>query len=135
MSAVCGCAGVEGKAGMAAAAHTGATLDLDAFWTGVKKSLPSYARPIFLRLLPSVDTTGEATKDSSMFKKKHQICKLTSHVSSSGTFKIQKTRLQRESYNPQASRGKIYYLNSRDGSYKALTEELYKDIMDGKTSL
>ncbi|XP_037546092.1 long-chain fatty acid transport protein 1 [Nematolebias whitei] len=101
--------GVEGKAGMAAIAHTGGTLDLDAFWIAVKKSLPSYARPIFLRLMPSVDTTG--------------------------TFKIQKTRLQREGYKPQESSEMIYYLNNHAGRYKALTEELYKDIMDGKTSL
>lgn len=53
------CAGVEGKAGMAAVAHTGGQFDLDAFLIAVQKALPSYARPVFLRLMPSVDTTGE----------------------------------------------------------------------------
>ena len=52
-------AGVEGKAGMAAVAHAGGQFDLDAFLTAVQKALPSYAWPVFLRLMPSVDTTGE----------------------------------------------------------------------------
>jgi len=55
------CVGVEGKAGMAAIAHAGGHFDLDAFWIAVQKALPSYARPVFLRLLSSVDTTGETT--------------------------------------------------------------------------
>uniref|UniRef100_A0A671WF93 long-chain-fatty-acid--CoA ligase n=1 Tax=Sparus aurata TaxID=8175 RepID=A0A671WF93_SPAAU len=85
--------GVEGKAGMAAVAHAGGQFDLDAFLTAVQKALPSYARPVFLRLMPSVDTTG--------------------------TFKIQKTRLQREGYMPQDSGEKIYFLNSPAGRYEA----------------
>lgn len=56
---VCPCAGVEGKAGMAAVAHKGGQFDLDAFLVAVQKVLPAYARPVFLRLMPSVDTTGE----------------------------------------------------------------------------
>ncbi len=44
---------------MAAVAHTGGQFDLDAFMIAVQKALPSYARPVFLRLMPSVDTTGE----------------------------------------------------------------------------
>uniref|UniRef100_A0AAX7UN97 Very long-chain fatty acid transport protein n=1 Tax=Astatotilapia calliptera TaxID=8154 RepID=A0AAX7UN97_ASTCA len=83
--------GVEGKAGMAAIAQEGNQLDLDAFLIGVQKALPSYAHPVFLRFMPSVDTTG--------------------------TFKIQKTRLQKEGYKPQNSSEKIYFLNSRAGHY------------------
>lgn len=44
---------------MAAVAHAGNQLDLDAFLIAAQKALPSYARPVFLRLVPSVDTTGE----------------------------------------------------------------------------
>lgn len=54
------CAGVEGKAGMAAIANEG-DIDLDEFFMATQKALPSYARPVFLRLMPSVDTTGETT--------------------------------------------------------------------------
>lgn len=44
---------------MAAIAHAGGPFDLAAFLIAVKKALPSYARPVFLRLMPSVDTTGK----------------------------------------------------------------------------
>ncbi|XP_070838113.1 long-chain fatty acid transport protein 1-like [Chaetodon trifascialis] len=101
--------GVEGKAGMAAVAHTGGQFDLDAFLMAVQKALPSYARPVFLRLMPSVDTTG--------------------------TFKIQKTRLQREGYKPQDSSEKIYFLDSRAGRYEAVTDELCNAIMEGRVCL
>uniref|UniRef100_A0A8C9YHU4 Very long-chain fatty acid transport protein n=1 Tax=Sander lucioperca TaxID=283035 RepID=A0A8C9YHU4_SANLU len=101
--------GVEGKAGMAAVAHTGGQFDLDAFLIAVQKALPSYARPVFLRLMPSVDTTG--------------------------TFKIQKTRLQKEGYKPQDASEKIYFLDSRAGRYEAVTDELYNAIMEGRVCL
>ncbi|XP_073323630.1 long-chain fatty acid transport protein 1-like [Pagrus major] len=101
--------GVEGKAGMAAVAHAGGQFDLDAVLTAVQKALPSYAQPVFLRLMPSVDTTG--------------------------TFKIQKTRLQREGYKPQDSSEKIYFLNSRAGRYEAVTDELSSAIMEGRACL
>lgn len=101
--------GVEGKAGMAAVAHAGGPFDLDAFFSAVRKALPSYAWPVFLRLLPSVDTTG--------------------------TFKIQKMRLQREGYEPREPGEKIYFLNSRAGHYEAVTDQLYEAIMDGRVCL
>ncbi|XP_005743766.1 long-chain fatty acid transport protein 1-like [Pundamilia nyererei] len=101
--------GVEGKAGMAAIAQEGNQLDLGAFLIGVQKALPSYACPVFLRFMPSVDTTG--------------------------TFKIQKTRLQKEGYKPQNSSEKIYFLNSRAGHYQPVTDELYDAINEGKVSL
>uniref|UniRef100_A0A3P9JN99 long-chain-fatty-acid--CoA ligase n=1 Tax=Oryzias latipes TaxID=8090 RepID=A0A3P9JN99_ORYLA len=101
--------GVEGSAGMAALAHTGGQMDLDAFLSAVQQALPSYARPVFLRLMPSVDTTG--------------------------TFKIQKMRLQKEGYKPNATSDRIYFLNSRAESYELVTEELCKAIDEGKVSL
>ncbi|KAM3864606.1 long-chain fatty acid transport protein 1-like [Diretmus argenteus] len=101
--------GVEGKAGMAAIADIGGQFDQDMFLIDVKKVLPSYARPVFLRLMSNVDTTG--------------------------TFKIQKTRLQKEGYNPQHTSELIYFLNSRAGRYEALTLELYSAITEGRVSL
>ncbi|KAG7223730.1 hypothetical protein INR49_026412, partial [Caranx melampygus] len=101
--------GVEGKAGMAAIAHAGGQFDLDAFLTAVQKALPSYACPVFLRLMPSVDTTG--------------------------TFKIQKMRLQREGFKPQVPSENIYFLDSRAGCYKPVTDELHDAIVEGKVCL
>ncbi|KAI7810951.1 long-chain fatty acid transport protein 1b [Triplophysa rosa] len=101
--------GVEGRAGMAAIAHTTDDFHCQRFVGDVQKRLPSYARPVFIRLSPEVDKTG--------------------------TFKIQKTRLKREGFDPRQTSDRILFLNSREGCYEALTEELYNDIMQGEISL
>ncbi|XP_008047889.2 long-chain fatty acid transport protein 1-like, partial [Carlito syrichta] len=50
--------GVEGKAGMAAIVDPHNLLDPNAMYRELQKVLAPYARPVFLRLLPQVDTTG-----------------------------------------------------------------------------
>lgn len=101
--------GVEGKAGMAAIADVTNDFNCETFLRDVQNALPSYARPVFLRLSPEVDKTG--------------------------TFKIQKTRLQKEGFDPRQTSERLYFLNSRLGRYESLTEELYSAIMQGKVSL
>ncbi|XP_076004304.1 long-chain fatty acid transport protein 1-like isoform X2 [Genypterus blacodes] len=101
--------GVEGKAGMAAIAVTEGQIDLNVFLISVRKALPSYAHPVFVRLMPSVDTTG--------------------------TFKIQKTRLQREGFKPQHSGEQIYFLNRRAGCYQAVTPDMYSAVVEGRVCL
>ncbi|XP_055013764.1 long-chain fatty acid transport protein 1-like isoform X2 [Boleophthalmus pectinirostris] len=101
--------GVEGKAGMAAIGHTGDSFDLDTFLINVKKSLPSYARPQFLRLMSVVETTG--------------------------TFKITKTKLQQEGYKPQNSSEKMYFLDTQADRYVEVTDALYQDITEGRIYL
>jgi len=49
---------VEGKAGMAAIADSAGTFDPKTFLQEVQQALPPYARPVFLRISPQVDTTG-----------------------------------------------------------------------------
>uniref|UniRef100_A0A3B3ZPX7 long-chain-fatty-acid--CoA ligase n=1 Tax=Periophthalmus magnuspinnatus TaxID=409849 RepID=A0A3B3ZPX7_9GOBI len=99
---------VEGKAGMAAIADTTGSFDPNSFMQKVQKALPSYSRPVFLRLSPQVDTT---------------------------TFKIQKTRLQREGYDPRHTTDQIYFLNSRAARYEVVDEQLYNAITEGNVSL
>uniref|UniRef100_A0A8C1RQZ7 Long-chain-fatty-acid--CoA ligase n=1 Tax=Cyprinus carpio TaxID=7962 RepID=A0A8C1RQZ7_CYPCA len=101
--------GVEGKAGMAAIADSTGNFNCNSFLKEVQHALPPYARPVFLRISPCVDTTG--------------------------TFKIQKTRLQREGYDPRLTTDQIYFLNSRVGRYELVTEELYNAFEDGSISL
>ena len=50
--------GVEGKAGMAAIVEDAAKFDLDSFLQRLKAELPSYSIPLFLRLVSSIDITG-----------------------------------------------------------------------------
>ncbi|XP_008327798.1 long-chain fatty acid transport protein 1a [Cynoglossus semilaevis] len=101
--------GVEGKAGMAAIADTNGRFDCNDFLQKIQRALPPYARPVFLRISPQVDTTG--------------------------TFKIQKTRLQREGYDPRLTSDQIYFLNSKAPRYEAIDEELYNAIVEGRISL
>ncbi|KAF7653150.1 hypothetical protein LDENG_00086810 [Lucifuga dentata] len=101
--------GVEGKAGMAAIADAAGDFDCSVFLQMTQQALPPYARPVFLRISPQVDTTG--------------------------TFKIQKTRLQREGYNPHLTTDRICFLNVRAGCYQVVDEELYSAIVEGKLSL
>ncbi|XP_037545022.1 long-chain fatty acid transport protein 1a [Nematolebias whitei] len=101
--------GVEGKAGMAAIADATGSFDCNSFLPSIQRLLPSYACPMFLRISPQVDTTG--------------------------TFKIQKTRLQKEGFDPRLTTDQIYILNNRSARYEAVNEELYNTIIEGRMSL
>nr|XP_006814019.1 PREDICTED: long-chain fatty acid transport protein 1-like [Saccoglossus kowalevskii] len=101
--------GVEGRCGMAAVVDKHHTLDLVALANNLKKQLPSYARPLFIRLVESVDTTG--------------------------TFKIKKTELRKESFNPNVVKDKLYFSNSKTGEYQLINAQVYSDICNGKVRL
>ncbi|KAL0609635.1 Long-chain fatty acid transport protein 1, partial [Plecturocebus cupreus] len=101
--------GVEGKAGMAAIADPQSLLDPNVMYQELQKVLAPYARPMFLRLLPQVDTTG--------------------------TFKIQKTRLQREGFDPRQTSDRLFFLDLKQGHYLPLNEAVYTHICSGTFSL
>jgi len=101
--------GAEGKAGMAAIVETNGHLDLDIFLNNLRKQLPSYAIPLFVRLVESLDITG--------------------------TFKIKKVDFQREGYNPMIVQDPLYFYNSSQGGYCKLDVELYSDILEEKCML
>lgn len=63
------------------------------------------------------------------------LCLSLSPQSCVGTFKIQKTRLQREGYDPRLTSDQIYFLNSKAPRYEAIDEELYNAIVEGRISL
>lgn len=50
---------VEGRAGMAAILDADNTLDLVTFVKGVQATLPSYACPLFVRVLSQLQMTGK----------------------------------------------------------------------------
>ncbi|XP_037674051.1 long-chain fatty acid transport protein 1 [Choloepus didactylus] len=101
--------GVEGRAGMAAIADPQAQLSPDALYRELQKVLAPYARPVFLRLLPQVDTTG--------------------------TFKIQKTRLQREGFDPRQTSDRLFFLDLKQNHYLPLDEAVYARICSGAFAL
>ena len=55
---LCWLIGTDGKAGMATVEDEGDQLDLNEFYLGAAKVLPSYARPIFVRIVKKMDMTG-----------------------------------------------------------------------------
>lgn len=96
---------MEGRAGMAAILDPNHEIDFEEFTKGIKKQLPTYARPLFIRLLTKVDVTG--------------------------TFKLKKLDLQKEGFNPNLIQDKIYYL-APSGLYEQLTSEYYNKIINGE---
>jgi len=99
--------GVEGKAGMAAIVEDVAKFDLDRFLVNLQAELPSYAIPLFLRLVRNLDITG--------------------------TFKIRKLDLVREGFNPQLVSDPLYFYNS--SKYIKLDSCLYEDIISMRCRL
>ncbi|XP_050527097.1 long-chain fatty acid transport protein 4-like isoform X2 [Daktulosphaira vitifoliae] len=98
----------EGRAGMAAIVDKDNTLDISSLSDGIKKLLPSYARPLFIRKLNEVELTG--------------------------TYKLKKLDLQKEGFNNDIIKNDLYYLNNK-GIYEKVTDEIYKDIISGKIRL
>lgn len=94
---------LEGRAGMAAILDPEGKVNLKALAEGLQNSLPSYARPLFIRLLQTVDMTG--------------------------TYKLKKVDLQKEGFNPSTITDSIYYLTPR-GGYEELTDEVYTKIQN-----
>uniref|UniRef100_A0A1B6LW85 long-chain-fatty-acid--CoA ligase n=1 Tax=Graphocephala atropunctata TaxID=36148 RepID=A0A1B6LW85_9HEMI len=94
----------EGRAGMAAIVDEHKELDLEALAQGLAKALPSYARPVFLRIVQTVELTG--------------------------TYKLKKLELQKEGFDPEAIKDQLYYLSS-NSTYELLTPDVYKKILEG----
>ena len=102
--------GAEGRAGMAAIHDPEGEVDIKEFGNAVKEQLPSFARPIFVRLVKKLDITG--------------------------TYKLRKFNLQREGYNISAidktgCNDKFFFLHPKAGTYQDLTSDLVNSISNG----
>ncbi|XP_058717766.1 long-chain fatty acid transport protein 1 [Poecile atricapillus] len=99
--------GVEGRAGMAAIADPEGRLDVAGLYRALTPLLPPYARPIFLRLRPRLDSTG--------------------------TFKLQKTRLRGEGWDPRLVPDPLFVLDPQRGRYVPLDAESHARLCSGKS--
>jgi len=99
--------GLDGRAGMASLVVDG-DFNLDAL-PGRLRTLPPYARPIFLRLSPRIEVTG--------------------------TFKQRKVDLVREGMDPSAIADPLYFRDPASGKYERLTPERYSDVVEGRVKL
>lgn len=98
----------EGRAGMVALV-TEPDLDLHAFREHLITRLPSYARPLFLRVRDNIEVTG--------------------------TFKYSKTDLVRQGYDPVSTADVIYFDNPESQSLIRLDKALYDRIQVGQIRL
>ena len=98
--------GHSGRAGMAALVAKAGQIDLDALREHIHDALPTFARPLFLRLQEQGDTTG--------------------------TFKLRKVDLVKDGFDPEKITDPLYFDHPTIGKYVRLTQELYEQIVGGK---
>jgi fatty-acyl-CoA synthase len=99
--------GAEGRAGMAGLV-VGPEFDIKVFSDGVAHELPSYAQPLFVRILPELETTG--------------------------TFKTRKMDLVADGFDPGKIKGPLYFHDARKG-YVKVTKGLFEKIAAGAVKL
>ncbi|XP_018351249.1 PREDICTED: long-chain fatty acid transport protein 4 [Trachymyrmex septentrionalis] len=99
--------GNEGRAGMVAIFDPKNSLDLKGLTGKLKKVLPNYAIPRFIRILSELPMTG--------------------------TFKLKKKDLQRDAFDIKKVKDPIYFLNK--DTYIRMTDEYYNNIVKGQIRL
>ncbi|MDZ7685499.1 MAG: hypothetical protein U5O39_11260 [Gammaproteobacteria bacterium] len=99
--------GTEGRAGMAALVLTedAGDLDLDEFANFVKKELPVFARPVFVRVQRELHVTG--------------------------TFKLVKGDLRKEGYNIDEVSDPIYVMKPGSATDQRLDQDFYQKLKNG----
>ncbi|HWY15528.1 MAG TPA: long-chain-acyl-CoA synthetase [Rhizomicrobium sp.] len=100
--------GKDGRAGMAALVTT-AGFDPSRLAQKLEGSLPAYARPVFLRLMPEMEITG--------------------------TFKQRKIDLMKDGFDPRRIANPLYVLDPQTLAYRPLDAATYDDIIAGHLKL
>ncbi|TAM14355.1 MAG: long-chain-acyl-CoA synthetase, partial [Rhodanobacter sp.] len=96
----------EGRAGMAAVVmHDGRAFDPKAFWRLASERLPRYAAPLFVRVPPAADMTGN--------------------------YKLRKVDLQREGYDRAQVADPLYVRDDAAQAYLPLTSETLGRVLHG----
>jgi fatty-acyl-CoA synthase len=99
---------IDGRAGMAAITP-GEAFRIDGLRDYLVRELPNYARPLFVRMAPAIETTG--------------------------TFKYRKIDLVREGFDPAKVEHDIYFDHPDEHLYVRLTPDLYAQIQGGAFKL
>lgn len=120
--------GQEGRAGMAAILDPNDNIKVQSLSGGVRKVLPFYARPIFIRIVTKMDMTGPYNHFY------FHLPQMSLNVLLAGTYKMKKVDLQKEGFNPAEITDTLYYLDS-SGTYSPLTREVYEKIDSGAIRL
>jgi len=99
--------GAEGRAGMAALV-VGPEFEIAGFGEMVARDLPPYAQPLFVRVLPALETTG--------------------------TFKTRKLDLIADGYDPAKIKGPLFFKDVKKG-YVKITKSVHDKIVGGLVKL
>lgn len=99
---------LDGRAGMAAITP-GERFDIEGLPAFLARELPAYARPLFIRLQPAMETTG--------------------------TFKYRKVDLVRDGFDPAKVEHPLYFLMPDENKYAPITPALYAQIQSGTFKL
>ena len=116
--------GAEGRAGMATIPDPERKVDVAKMFAGMTDKLPSYARPIFLRFVDEIDLTGQSWPKILLF---------FFTILLPATFKLKKRDLQRDGFNPETVKDKLYMMDNKAKTYVPLTQEMYNNIVNGNT--
>jgi fatty-acyl-CoA synthase len=100
--------GLDGRAGMAAITPA-LGFDLAGLRDFLQRELPSYARPLFVRLQPAIETTG--------------------------TFKYRKIDLVHDGFDPAKIEQEVYFDHPDKQAYALVTPELHAQIQSGAFKL
>ena len=100
--------GYDGRAGMAALVAEGA-LELNGLRTQLTSRLPEFARPVFLRLIREIETTG--------------------------TFKPKKQDLVRTGFDPHATNDALFVNDRNAGAFVPVDAPLFDSIRSGRFRL
>lgn len=98
--------GTEGRAGMAAVVDAESKISFETLAQSLRQLLPSYAIPVFLRIVHKVEVTG--------------------------TFKLQKSTLKKEGFDIGIIEDKLFYFDPKAIMYFALDESKYEKIIRGE---
>ncbi len=99
---------LDGRAGMAAITP-GEGFDLAGLRDFLARELPNYARPLFIRIQPAIETTG--------------------------TFKYRKVDLVRDGFDPTKTEFDLYFDHPLAHRYERITRVLYEEIQSGAFKL
>ena len=102
-------------------------VDIKKLGEQLKADLPSYAKPLFIRLVNQLEHTGK-----SIIYIWEYFCSFFVYFFCFvlGSFKLQKTKLAEEGYNVDKINDKIYYFDARQKNYIVLTNEIHQDILN-----
>lgn len=99
--------GAEGKAGMVSLTlNSQSEFDMETFASLVHSELPTFARPVFVRIQPIADTTG--------------------------TFKLQKGRLREEGYDIGKVDDPLFIAKPGSEGYTRLDKETYEKLINAQ---